>query len=128
MQKLSNILKPKLRFMSFITSYMLFLKSYLRLIPTASQRRQQNPTTTAQIRAMLIIMLMMVERSTQPSPPVPAEYVSSLCAIESDSCVRTAACSRFFYTSFEPLGGSDDVVTRYISTRNQLGVFIVQDK
>lgn len=124
MQKLSDILKTKLRLMYFLTSYMLFLKSYLRLIPTASQRRQQNPTTTAQIRAMLKIMLMMVERSTQPSP---AEYVSSLCAIESDSCVRSAACSRFFYTFFEPLGGSDDVVTRYISSSNQLGVFIVQD-
>lgn len=34
--------------------------SHLCRIPTASHRRQQNATTTAQIRAMLIIMMKMM--------------------------------------------------------------------
>lgn len=42
--------------------------SYLCLIPTASHRRQQNPTTTAQIRAMLRIILLMQTCKKRSSP------------------------------------------------------------
>lgn len=36
------------------------VQAYLCRVPTASHRRQQNATTTAQIRAMLIIILAML--------------------------------------------------------------------
>lgn len=45
--------------------------SYLCLIPTASQRRQQNPTTTAQIRAMLRIIVSMYQKIQSNSKETP---------------------------------------------------------
>lgn len=41
---------------STVAFYISSVQSYLRLIPRASHNRQQNPTTTPQIKAILIII------------------------------------------------------------------------